>query len=221
MPSRIFKTRSSALLVALIATVLAAPLSGGAFTYSLSGTWTANQEITPYFAPGAAFSLSFQVSNPPVVSGSTSISSPTSYSNGQYTLSGAPVALTGSELFFYDTASGQSFDFCLDFNCVYQITGGFTPFFTGPTSAPLLITGSLKVDQLNSVYFPPGKGIPDSFNIGPTTIYVSTPGGSSAPVSGVPEPASLALFGTGLTALYLGRKAVSPDLRSPGHRCRI
>lgn len=182
----------------------ALPMFAGPYTYSLSGTWNPSTDVTPFYAPSTPFSLSFDLNNPPPVFVSDATEAGMFYTNGHYTLNGVPVALDGNELFFFVSASGQSFDICLDSNCVYQINGGFTPFFTGPSSAPVPVTGSLLLSQLNATYFPVGKGVPNIFNIGATTVTVTQAGAPTLP-AGVPEPATLGLFCAGLAAIVTRR----------------
>ena len=67
----------------------------------------------------------------------------------------------------------------------------------------MLTTGVLGVSQLNSAYFPPGESLPRAFHIGAATINVTEDG--AAP-TGVPEPASLALFSGGIATIYLLRR---------------
>jgi hypothetical protein len=128
----------------LIMILFTSGLAASPVTISLSGTFGPGAQNNVYFAPSGAFSLSFQVNNPPTVAVSGS-SFFTSYSASSYTLNGNPVALAGNIVAFSTTSSLL---FCLDSPCSkYQMSsaGGSPQLFSGPVSSPTFVPGSYQV----------------------------------------------------------------------------
>ena len=179
------------LRLGILAALCLTPAMAGVVTISTGGTWGALSGSSAYFASNEAWTLSFQVTDPPPLTSIQPTEFATTYSNAVYTLNGSSVAVTGSEALFVTT---QSFIFCLDTVCTNSLeTGGGAPLFTGTTSNPSFV--------------PPGP-----YSTGPAGFFAesnnnflgSAPGdqiitvASSGQTPGVPEPATWILTATGV-----------------------
>jgi hypothetical protein len=182
--------KSLSIMILFTSGLVASPV-----TISLSGTFGPGAQNNVYFAPNGAFSLSFQVNNPPTVA----VSGPsffTSYSAASYTLNGNPVALAGNIVAFSTTSS---FLICLDSPCSkYQMNsaGGSPQLFSGPVSSPTFVPGSYQVaswvTETNLVF---DGGSPSG-----GTITVTSTG------TAVPEPSTWMLTLAGVLIAGAGRK---------------
>ncbi len=172
-------------------------LAASPVTISLSGTFSPATPNSTYFAPNGAFSLSFQVNNPPAVGSSGSNFFQTTYSASSYVLNGNPIALSGSLVFFYTT---QSLDFCFSIvSCQSQMTsnGGSPALFSGPPASPTFVAGSYHVNQ----WFTSVNNVSDVGSPSGGTITVTSTGAT------VPEPATWMLTLAGVLIAGLSIRA--------------
>ena len=198
MRKRIAKLGLFVVLVLAVQSALANSVS-----YFTSGAYGSSTPTTALSAPGTTFSISFSLPTAVSISASDSDSFttmvPVTYSLGSLTQT-----LSGTTIMFFSNSFAGGFDMGVTLNgnsYVWELGAG-PQLFSGPTSNPVLLTGS----------FPYGTGVfafcasesiaqCETNGIG---LLLSPPSGTilaSTPVSSVPEPSTLSLLGTGIVVI--------------------
>jgi hypothetical protein len=171
--------------------------------YFTSGAYGSSTPTTALSAPGTTFSISFSLPTAVSISASDADSFttmvPVTYSLGALTQT-----LSGTAITFFSNSFAGGFDmgFTLNSNSYVWEFGAANQLFSGPTSNPVLLTGS----------FPYGTGVfafcaSESIaqcEINGIGLLLSPPSGTilaSTPVSSVPEPSTLSLLGTGIVVI--------------------
>jgi len=192
------------LLYLALALSLPPALARADVVYNVSGTYDGSTVSSPVAAPNTAFTMTFDIPTPVVPAFSNSMYFHLVGENVTFTLGGGgPETLTGVGLAFYTTgslagtleidcelslcnlATADNEDFEWDFE---PSTG--TQLFSGPTSAPTMLTGSFPIDTA-----PADSYYSDSIN-GSGAGHFTTATVVASSVAAVPEPSSVALFGT-------------------------
>ena len=169
-------------------------------TYFTSGTYGSSTPTTALSAPGTAFSFSFSIPIPVSISASDS-GRFTTMVPVTYSLGSLHETLSGTAVMFFTTslAGGIDIGLTLNGNSYLWEFGAANQLFSGPTSKPVLLTGS----------FPFGTGVFGFKGIG---YLLSPPSGTIlASTTTVPEPSSLSLLGTGIVVIagVMRRKLLS------------
>jgi hypothetical protein len=161
--------------------------SADTLVVSESGVFAANAPITAESAPNESWSFSFLISSTPVVNYVTNFGGPdcgfdTQFSDFNYTLNGAPVAVVGPDVQFFDSAvGGGGTVFFADLDNFQLFTA---QVFTGTFENPTMVQGIYPIDPTQSVF---------------QTDFM---GSNATPLSGhlsiTPEPSSFLLLASGL-----------------------
>jgi MYXO-CTERM domain-containing protein len=166
-------------------------------TVSINGTYQSTTLPGTYSAPSAPWTLSFQVANPPAVSGVTSFSFDTTYTNAVFTLNGASVPVTGSQVYFSFFGTNSVMNVSLDALSTFGV-GAAPQLFTGTPSSPTLTLGSFPVSQVSMTYSG-GEGSQSSLVHSNLLLAQSA---SPAPTA-TPAPSSVIMAAIGLAGLAL------------------
>jgi hypothetical protein len=113
-----------------------------------------------------------------------------------YTFGSLHETLSGTAIIFYANSlfGGFDIDLTLNGNSYMWEFGAGPQLFNGPTSNPVLLTGSFPYGTGVFAFGLPGNEIGHLFSPPSGTIVASTP-------TPVPEPGSLTLLGTGIVAI--------------------
>jgi hypothetical protein len=135
-------------LFSLLAVFLCTSAYADSLEITATGTFSATDTPDTFVTPGDPFSLSFLVdTNPSIPPGdSTSLSFDVPVESFAYTVNGAPVNVTPSEITFYTAADGGGF--AVQFSDAEFIFGNDQIFSaTSTTSAPVFSTGSFSAQN--------------------------------------------------------------------------
>lgn len=175
----------------LPATSSASPLAQAAtILYTDNGTFSASTPSSAYSGPNESWAFSFETSSKPTVISYGNGGFDFAFWNFSYDLGGSTVAITPTFLRFFAGHNGGGFMICFNGTTVSNCTEGFiTPFnwpqlYTGPNSAPTMLTGAFTGD-LGVIVSPAGG------DAGISTLVATA----------VPEPSTLMTFCAGLLAL--------------------
>jgi len=151
LPARsIFPNKLRVLRALSMAVLLsAAGLSASTITISASGEFVAGTATSAFSAPDETWAFSFVVDSMPAVSNVD----PGNYfdvdfSAFTYLLNGSPVAITPEDIRFFSSSQFGGFSICFTAACSFfnSPTDGFSilgpQMYTGPESAPTMLTGS-------------------------------------------------------------------------------
>lgn len=217
-----------AIIVALLAFAVSAARAdeiqitgSGTFASAPNGTTIPNTvATTPWSAPGATWSFTMLLADPtPVIGGGTTpgVFQTTSFISFSYLLNGAPVNVAGSpiaDVFWYPFSPGDNVLGGFDIN--FAANNSVAPTGTFNVHGPVVFTGGLTTFAITSpasysnvlVDFdlssqcdpslPTCTSLTDT-GTGTGNITVST-------IAATPEPATLMLLASGLSALLLRRK---------------
>jgi hypothetical protein len=164
------------LILAVLALIAGPAARAGMVTVSGSGTWDADAPDSPYTAPGASWSFSFELPDPlDDVFTSTA-------TNFQYLLDGVAVSTTLESVQFFSTDDGGLFD--LNFSDGNSLNLYGAQAYSSPGLSLVPGVYSSKIDINGFV------GQPDGIGSGVVTISLV-----------VPEPSSLASGGLALACL--------------------
>jgi hypothetical protein len=203
-------------LVALSA-AFAVPAQAESMLVSASGVFTPETPVLPFSAPGATWSLSFEVDRFPVPIMGDGNTLPDYYvtvafSNFRMLLNGVETE-SASQITLYSGPNAGGMDVVFGEivpGVGYYSLGTFgAAYYTGSELAPEIAPGSYSTFILDGIY------------AGQSGIYVATPGpeywqpATTVTISAVPLPPSAALTAVGLAALALRRRPIVPTAARP------
>jgi hypothetical protein len=171
--------------------------SASSLYISASGTFSASDSADTYVAPGKAFNFNFVVNSNPTPLNGSSLGFDVPVIQFSYTLNGAPVNVTPSEIRFNTLANGGLFDvtFGSGLNAAeFDFQG--SQLFSGTTTSPTFSANSFAVSSW-------------TFS-DPANFDLETPTSLSVQATPTPEPSSvLLLLCGGIALLTVGlRKSV-------------
>jgi hypothetical protein len=179
-------------------TLFSAGAFAGTVTYSIGGTFPNTAPVSTYSAPNATWSMTFQITNPPVVFSSTAVSFNTTYTNANYTLNGVNIPVTGSVISFaVATLIFSGFSLFLDSGQNFTLVSeGVNPaLYSGGNLTPTLLTGTFSYPQVDLQIVSPASSTLSNTTGNLVVTAVAPPG--------TPAPTSVLLVSTGLAALAL------------------
>jgi hypothetical protein len=161
-------------------------------SYTDSGTFSPTTPSSVYSGPSETWAFSFLADSNPTILEFGNGGFDFAFSHFNYSLNDSPVTITPTAIRFFTAANGGGFFICLGplpcGNGVFPNGLGsgspFTQLYSGPNSAPTLLTGA----------FP--------FQMGVVVNSIGDSAGNGALLaSAVPEPPSLMLIGSGVLGL--------------------
>jgi len=174
----------------LALTALSAASAGaGTLTFSVSGTFDGAAPTTTYTAPNEAWSLTFQVANPPLAGPGVG-GFQTTYNNISYILNGASVSTTGVNLDITSNGVVNAVDVFLDTGSTQLVVYTFVSIYSGSNTNPTLIPSNYATQN--------GELLAGTAANFATLSTLDITGGSA-----VPEPKSGLLAFTGLAVVGL------------------
>jgi hypothetical protein len=173
---------------------VAGSLSAGAITISDNGTFSAGTPTSTYSAPGETWAFSFTVATNPTVSGVLAGDYfSAAFTGFTYSLNGAALAITPSNIEFFNGGDGGLFNICMistACNSGFYFSG--PQMYTGSEFSPTMLSGMFTSTNL-------------AINTG--TGYVTQPNTTVQAVgSSVPEPSTFLTLFAGILALAVGTR---------------
>jgi hypothetical protein len=174
----------------VLTTLCGSAHAGPVVDFSVSGVFSSSDTPNlPIEQPGKTFTIAFAIpTNPTPLAGSVTSLEFDIAPGGVYTLNGAPVSITPSEITFYTTADGggANVTFGTGFTAESFSFSG-TQLFTGTTAAPVFAPG---VFSVSSFLYSDAS----NFDTGATTSAIT--------LSPAPEPSTYLLFSAGILSIF-------------------
>ncbi len=176
-----------------------ASLSAATLLLSTGGTYSGSTATSSWTAPGATWSVSFNVSSTPTVNSSISGNNfDTPVTNFVYLLNGSPVSVGPVDVAFYSTAEGGLIDIGLfGSSALSTPANGFVVLgpqaYSGPEASPTILTGAY-AETANTL-----RVASTSFSQTLGSITISGP----PPATPAPPSLFLTLVGLALGTAYL------------------